>query len=68
MINKRKIAVIQFPGSNTELETIAAIKRGGMVPVSHLWNEPPSKLKAWDILLLVVSLMKIDQGLVLLLL
>ena len=48
MINKRKIAVIQFPGSNTELETIAAIKRGGMVPVSHLWNEPPSKLKACD--------------------
>jgi len=48
MINKRKIAVIQFPGSNTELETIAAIKRSGMVPVSHLWNEQSSKLKACD--------------------
>ena len=48
MINKRKIAVIQFPGSNTELETIAAIKRSGMVPVSHLWNEQYSKLKACD--------------------
>ena len=48
MTNKRKIAVIQFPGSNTELETIAAIKRSGMVPVSHLWNEQSSKLKACD--------------------
>jgi phosphoribosylformylglycinamidine synthase I len=48
MTNKRKIAIIQFPGSNTELETIAAIKRSGMVPVSHLWNEPSSQLKTYD--------------------
>ena len=48
MTNKRKIAIIQFPGSNTELETIAAIKRSGMVPISHLWNEPSSQLKTCD--------------------
>ena len=48
MTNKRKIAIIQFPGSNTELETIAAIKRSDMVPVSHLWNEPSSQLKTYD--------------------
>ena len=48
MTNKRKIAIIQFPGSNTELETIAAIKRSGMVPISHLWYEPSSQLKTCD--------------------
>ena len=45
MIDKPKIAIIQFPGSNTELETIAAIERNGMTPISHLWNEPSSNLE-----------------------
>ena len=45
MIDKSKIAIIQFPGSNTELETIAAIERNGMTPISHLWNEPSSNLE-----------------------
>ena len=48
MTSKPRIAVIQFPGSNTELETVAAIKRGGMVPVPHLWNEPESNLRAYN--------------------
>ena len=48
MTNRPKIAVIQFPGSNTELETVAAIKRNGMVPMSHLWNEPASTLRSCD--------------------
>lgn len=48
MTNRPKIAVIQFPGSNTELETVAAIKRNGMVPMSHLWNEPASNLRSCD--------------------
>jgi len=47
MTNKHKIAVIQFPGSNTELETIAAIKRNGMIAVPHLWNEPSSSLRKY---------------------
>ena len=48
MTNSPKIAVIQFLGSNTELETIAAIKRNGMIPISHLWNEPSSNLELCD--------------------
>ena len=48
MTSRAKIAVIQFPGSNTELETIAAIKRNGMTPISHLWNEPASNLELCD--------------------
>ena len=53
MISRAKIAVIQFPGSNTELETIAAIERNGMTPISHLWNEPASNLELCDGYILV---------------
>ncbi len=48
MIDRPKIAIIQFPGSNTELETIAAIERNGMIPISHLWNEPSSNLEQYS--------------------
>ena len=37
---KPKIAIIQFPGSNTERETILACQRNGLNPVEFLWNEP----------------------------
>lgn len=53
MIDKPKIAIIQFPGSNTELETIAAIERNGMTPISHLWNEPSSNLEQYSGFILV---------------
>lgn len=39
-----KIAIIQFPGSNCERETILAVKRAGMEPVEVLWNTQPSEL------------------------
>jgi phosphoribosylformylglycinamidine synthase len=39
-----RIAVIQFPGSNCERETMLAIKRAGMEPVEFLWNESKEKL------------------------
>ncbi|MCH8010335.1 MAG: phosphoribosylformylglycinamidine synthase I [Candidatus Marinimicrobia bacterium] len=41
-----KIAIVQFPGSNCERESILAIKRAGMEPVEFLWNEPADKLQA----------------------
>lgn len=40
-----KIAVVQFPGSNCERETMLAVKRAGMEPVEFLWNEPREKLR-----------------------
>lgn len=43
-----KIAIIQFPGSNTERETIMACHRVGLNPVEFLWNEPPKKLPSFD--------------------
>jgi phosphoribosylformylglycinamidine synthase len=43
-----RIAIVQFPGSNTERETALAIQRAGMTPVEFLWNEPVEKLQACD--------------------
>ena len=43
-----KIAIIQFPGSNCERESILAVKRAGMEPVEFLWNEPVEKLRKCD--------------------
>ena len=39
-----KIAIVQFPGSNCERETMLAVKRAGMEPYEFLWNESPEKL------------------------
>jgi len=38
------IAIIQFPGSNTERETFLACKRSNIQAKEFLWNEPPEKL------------------------
>ena len=38
------IAIIQFPGSNTERETLMACRRVGLNPIEFLWNEPTEKL------------------------
>ena len=38
------IGIIQFPGSNTERETIMACNRVGMNPIEFLWNEDPKNL------------------------
>jgi len=43
-----KIAIIQFPGSNCERESVHAVKRAGMEPVEFLWNEPVEKLRKCD--------------------
>lgn len=48
-----KIAIVQFPGSNCERETMLAVKRAGMEPVEFLWNEPREKLRKMDGYILV---------------
>jgi len=42
------IAVIQFPGSNTERETVLALHRTGMIPQEFLWNTDPALLSTFD--------------------
>ena len=43
-----KIAIIQFPGSNTERETFMACHRVGLLPVGFLWNQPLEELSNFD--------------------
>ncbi|MFC1550617.1 phosphoribosylformylglycinamidine synthase I [Candidatus Neomarinimicrobiota bacterium] len=43
-----KIAVIQFPGSNTERESVLALRRSGMTPHEFLWNADPGLLSDFD--------------------
>ena len=38
------IAIVQFPGSNTERETFMACRRSGLNPIEFLWNETHEKL------------------------
>jgi phosphoribosylformylglycinamidine synthase I len=38
-MKNNSIAYIQFPGSNTENETINTLKRCGLFPRPHLWND-----------------------------
>ena len=47
------IAIIQFPGSNTERETLMACHRVGLNPVEFLWNETAEKLSDFDGFVLV---------------
>jgi phosphoribosylformylglycinamidine synthase len=43
-----RIAIIQFPGSNCERETMLAVKRAGMEPHEFLWNQPKETLASFD--------------------
>lgn len=43
-----RIAIIQFPGSNCESESIYAVNQAGMEPIEFLWNEDYSKLSEFD--------------------
>ena len=43
-----KIGVIQFPGSNTERETMMACRRAKMEPVEFLWNQPTGAFSSFD--------------------
>jgi len=48
MSSSNKIAIIQFPGSNTERETFMACDRAGLQPVEFLWNQPFETLSNFD--------------------
>ncbi len=43
-----RIAIVQFPGSNCERETILAVKRANMQPVEFLWNQSKEALAQFD--------------------
>lgn len=43
-----KIAIIQFPGSNCESESMRAVRAAGMEAEEFLWNRKPSDLALFD--------------------
>ena len=43
-----KVAIIQFPGSNTERETFIACARNNINAVEFLWNDDHNKLDQFD--------------------
>lgn len=48
-----KVAVIEFPGSNCERETLLALKRAGLKAEPVLWNEDYQKLKEFSAYILI---------------
>ena len=47
-MDKKKIAYLQFPGSNTENETKNILQKHGMIPFGHFWNDAPELLNNYD--------------------
>lgn len=47
-VSSLKIAIIQFPGSNCERETMRAVQRAGMEPVEVLWNASHTELHTYS--------------------
>jgi phosphoribosylformylglycinamidine synthase subunit PurQ / glutaminase len=45
---KPKIAIIQFPGSNCETESLYAVTQAGMEAEEFLWNRPTLDLESFD--------------------
>jgi phosphoribosylformylglycinamidine synthase subunit PurQ / glutaminase len=48
-----KVAVIQFPGSNCERETLLALRRVGLEAEEILWNEGDARLKEFAAFVLI---------------
>lgn len=44
----KKVAVIQFPGTNSEYETVRALQDAGMEAEFFRWNQPAELLKNYD--------------------
>lgn len=43
-----RVAVIRFPGSNCEMESLRALQRVGLDGEIRRWNEPPQRLSEFD--------------------
>ncbi|MBU0668372.1 phosphoribosylformylglycinamidine synthase I [Patescibacteria group bacterium] len=57
-----KLAVILFPGTNCELETIRACKRAKMIPILFRWNDDRTKLKNFDAFIIPGGFSYEDRG------
>ena len=47
-MKKPRLAILIFPGTNSEEETLDACRDAGMDARTILWSEPPADLRAYD--------------------
>lgn len=47
-MKKPRVAILVFPGTNSEEETLDACRDAGMDARTILWSEPPADLRAYD--------------------
>ncbi|MBU0981885.1 phosphoribosylformylglycinamidine synthase I [Patescibacteria group bacterium] len=59
---KKRVAVIQFPGNNSEYETRRALWDAGMDAEFFRWNDNPEKLKEFDGFVFVGGFAYEDRG------
>ncbi len=45
---KKRVAILEFPGTNSEHETARAVEEAGMDAVLFRWNEDPAQLDSFD--------------------
>ena len=57
-----RVALLQFPGSNCETESAAALRRAGLEPVDFPWNRDPSELSDCQAFFLVGGFSYEDRG------
>lgn len=57
-----RIAIVQFPGSNCERETILAVARAGMTPIPCLWHTSADELASMDGFVIVGGFSYEDRG------
>mgnify|MGYP006269208867 CR=1 FL=1 len=57
-----RVALLQFPGSNCETESAAALRRAGLEPVDFPWNRDPSELRDCQAFFLVGGFSYEDRG------
>ncbi len=57
-----RIAILQFPGSNSEHEAILAVKRAGMQPEEFLWNGSHEKLREYAGYIIVDDFLSEDSS------
>jgi len=47
-MSKPRVAVLVFPGTNSEEETVDACRDAGMDARAILWSEPPADLRSYQ--------------------
>lgn len=58
----KKVAVIQFPGTNSEYETVRAVNEAGMQCEFFRWNQDPAALDQYDGFILAGGFSYEDRG------